>query len=77
MDDENYRELQAILIRYPMAGDLIKGSGGLRKIRWKIKGSGKRGGVRIIYYWAKADEQLRTPMQLKTLRQIVERWADE
>lgn len=46
-----------LLIR-PEAGDLIKGSGGLRKIRWKIKGSGKRGGLRIIYYWDEPEDTI-------------------
>ena len=38
------------------AGDLTRGSGGIRKIRWAAKGKGKSGGVRVIYYWAKASE---------------------
>ena len=49
MEDEQYAELQATLIREPDEGDLIPGSGGMRKIRWKMPGKGKRGGVRIIY----------------------------
>jgi hypothetical protein len=49
MEDEQYAELQAILIREPDEGDLIPGSGGMRKILWKMPGKGKRGGVRIIY----------------------------
>ncbi len=40
----------------PEKGKIIIGSGGLRKIRWSIPGKGKSGGVRIIYYWAKAKE---------------------
>jgi len=35
----------------PDAGDLIPGSGGLRKFRWSLAGKGKRGGTRLIYYW--------------------------
>jgi hypothetical protein len=50
MSDEGYRALQEVLITRPESGDLIKGSGGLRKIRWKLEGQGKRGGVRVIYY---------------------------
>ena len=38
------------------AGNLIPGTGGLRKIRWQGSGRGKRGGVRVIYYWAVRDE---------------------
>ena len=51
LSDEEYKELQSILIVHPAAGDIIQGSNGLRKIRWKMKGMGKRGGLRIIYYW--------------------------
>ncbi|MGB5496943.1 MAG: type II toxin-antitoxin system RelE/ParE family toxin [Sedimenticolaceae bacterium] len=58
LSDEEYRWLQNHLVRFPEAGDLIKGSGGLRKIRWKLEGRGKRGGVRVIYYWATSDDQL-------------------
>jgi len=36
--------------RDPEAGDLIPGSGGVRKVRWGVKGRGKRGGIRVIYY---------------------------
>ena len=42
--------LQRHLIASPLAGDLVRGSGGVRKLRWGIPGRGKRGGVRIIYY---------------------------
>ncbi len=54
--DEEYRKLQAEIVMNPEKGKLIVGSGGLRKIRWVIPGKGKSGGVRIIYYWAKAKE---------------------
>lgn len=50
MDDDSYAAVQEALVRKPDKGNLIQGSGGLRKIRWKIEGKGKRGGVRIIYY---------------------------
>lgn len=46
------------LIEHPEAGDLIKGSGGIRKIRWARSGMGKSGGLRIIYYWHKTREQV-------------------
>jgi hypothetical protein len=39
-------------------GDLIKGSGGLRKIRWRSASGGKRGGIRVIYYWYMADSEI-------------------
>jgi mRNA-degrading endonuclease RelE of RelBE toxin-antitoxin system len=51
LDDEDYRRLQAALLANPELGDLIRGTGGLRKARWSAKGRGKRGGVRVIYYW--------------------------
>jgi hypothetical protein len=58
LSDEEYRGLQSYLIEHPDAGDLIRGSGGIRKIRWAAKGKGKSGGVRVIYYWAKASEHI-------------------
>jgi hypothetical protein len=51
LTDDEYRELQLFLTRSPGAGALIPGSHGLRKVRWAMSGKGKRGGVRIIYYW--------------------------
>jgi mRNA-degrading endonuclease RelE of RelBE toxin-antitoxin system len=51
MVDESYSALQTHLARRPDAGAVIRGSGGMRKIRWAGKGHGKRGGVRVIYYW--------------------------
>ena len=52
LDAESYRFLQLRLVADPEAGDLMRGTGGLRKIRWQGSGRGKRGGVRVIYYWA-------------------------
>lgn len=53
LDDEAFREFQQMLLENPTAGDVIKGTGGLRKVRFRDqgRGKGKRGGVRIIYYW--------------------------
>ena len=50
MDDDHYRDLQDALVQRPDAGDLIPGSGGLHKVRWKVMRKGKRGDLRIIYY---------------------------
>ena len=52
LDEEEYSELQAALIRKPDAGALIPGGKGLRKLRWSAPaaGKGKRGGIRVIYY---------------------------
>jgi mRNA-degrading endonuclease RelE of RelBE toxin-antitoxin system len=54
--DDEYRELQLFLNRSPEAGDVIPGSHGLRKVRWAMSGKGKRGGVRIIYFWVRPRE---------------------
>ena len=48
--DDEYSALQQALATNPEAGDVIRGSGGVRKIRWGVEGRGKRGGIRIIYY---------------------------
>lgn len=50
MSDEEYAKLQATLRDDPEAGDVIPGSGGVRKLRWAMSGRGKRGGLRVIYY---------------------------
>jgi hypothetical protein len=49
LSDEEYRQLQIALLIRPAQGALIRGSGGLRKLRWGARGRGKRGGVRIVY----------------------------
>ena len=56
LQDEEYRALQLALLLRPEQGVLIPGSGGLRKLRWRLKGKGKRGGCRVIYYWDKRQE---------------------
>lgn len=50
LSDDEYASLQKTLVANPQAGPLIPGSGGVRKIRWAVRGRGKRGGVRVIYY---------------------------
>jgi mRNA-degrading endonuclease RelE of RelBE toxin-antitoxin system len=50
LSDAEYGALQAALVADPELGDLIRDSGGLRKVRWSGSGRGKRGGVRVIYY---------------------------
>jgi hypothetical protein len=83
--DEDYRQLQMALVSRPDLGQIIPGSSGLRKVRWVFRGHGKRGGVRVIYYWAvvrdtilmlfmyaKNEQDDLTPEQLKVLRRIIE-----
>jgi hypothetical protein len=53
LSDEYYSELQNELVEDPQPGDLIKGGGGIRKLRYALQGRGKSGGVRVIYYWVK------------------------
>jgi mRNA-degrading endonuclease RelE of RelBE toxin-antitoxin system len=85
LSDEEHRALQTALANRPNAGSVIVGSGGLRKLRWATKGKGKRGGSRVIYYWAVSQEQILllliyskseqedlTRDQLKTLKRVVE-----
>ena len=48
--DDEYAALQQALVSKPDSGDVIRGSGGVRKLRWGVAGRGKRGGVRVIYY---------------------------
>lgn len=57
-DDSQFNMLQRYLVNRPDAGDIIKGSGGIRKLRWGLQGRGKRGGVRMIYYWIAKDDQI-------------------
>jgi hypothetical protein len=58
LTDEEYRALQVHLLSVPEAGDLIRGSGGVRKVRWAPTGTGKSGGVRVIYYLKKTKHQI-------------------
>jgi hypothetical protein len=60
LDDAEFRRLQAALMRNPERGDLMPGTGGFRKLRWRDmrRGKGKRGGLRVIYYVLAADEQI-------------------
>jgi len=82
--DDEYRKIQLALVLRPEAGKIIPGSTGLRKIRWKSGGRGKRGGLRLIYFWdvpedriymlliyKKSKQKDLNPNQLKILRNLV------
>lgn len=84
LDDDTYRALQVALLLRPTSGPLIQGGAGLRKLRWAVPGRGKRGGVRLIYYWepgkqtfymlylyAKNEQEDLTFEQLKVLARLV------
>ena len=58
MEDDDYAELQVALAQRPDMGKIISGGGGIRKMRWAGSGRGKRGGLRIIYFWQTANEQI-------------------
>ena len=85
MDDDEYWELQSHLAQHPELGKVIPGSGGMRKLRWAGSGRGKRGGLRVIYYWWVASDRISmlfiyrkneqddlTPQQVRLLRQALE-----
>lgn len=87
LSDEQYAALQEHLIRCPNDGDVITGTGGLRKLRWVAEGRGKRGGTRAIYYHVVSQSQIRmiliyqkgrkddlTPKEKKSLRMINADW---
>jgi hypothetical protein len=87
--DDDYAEFQAYLAANPVAGDLISGTGGLRKVRWAATGRGKSGGARVIYYYPVALDQIwllmiyrkarkddLTEKEKRILRAIVQRWND-
>ena len=58
LDDDELIEFMSWLAPRPDAGQVIRGSGGLRKVRWAAAGRGRRGGARVIYFWWTADDQI-------------------
>lgn len=86
---EDHRRLQLHLLERPDRGDLIKGTGGLRKIRWAGSGRGKRGGIRVVYYlwhgdtafmlfaYPKNKQENLTPAQAKLLKDLIESYTNE
>jgi mRNA-degrading endonuclease RelE of RelBE toxin-antitoxin system len=86
LEDEDYQRMQEHLLLYPTAGDLIVGTAGCRKLRWRVSGrkGGKSGGMRVIYFYRSTSDQIifllaydhrsvddLTPAQKRTLAQIV------
>jgi len=86
LDDEEYRQLQLSLLLRPDMGVLIRGSGGIRKMRWQGSGKGKSGGMRVIYYldlpdtvfmlfaYRKNEQEDLTHEQLKSLKNLIEEY---
>jgi mRNA-degrading endonuclease RelE of RelBE toxin-antitoxin system len=58
LNDDAYAKLQLFLAEFPDAGDLVKGGGGIRKVRVALPGRGKSGGARVIYFWVVADDAI-------------------
>ena len=91
LDDEEYGEFQSRLAANPGLGALIKGGGGIRKVRVAVGSRGKRGGARVIYYWAVRKDLILllyaypknvssdlTPRQVEQLARVVkEEFRDE
>src|SRR5690606_18490952 len=86
LTDEEYRKLQNELVLNTEKGKIIRGSGGVRNLRYGVSGRGKSGGVRIIYYWImkvytilmlliypKNEQDNLSPSQLKILKSLVEK----
>ncbi len=58
LSDDEYLGLQKVLLNYPDAGKVIRGTGGVRKIRWRLPGKGKSGGIRVIYFWRVTEDEI-------------------
>ena len=87
LSDEAYSAFQWYMALNPRAGDVIQGTGGLRKVRWSVAGGGKRAGVRVIYFHVAAQAQVRllliyrkgvkddlTAAEKRTLRRLNQDW---
>jgi hypothetical protein len=58
LSEEEYLGLQSYLLEYPEAGKIVPGSGGVRKVRWAMADKGKSGGVRVIYYFKRQEDEI-------------------
>jgi hypothetical protein len=68
-DDDERVEFVTFIAANPAAGDVIPGTGGVRKVRWSRAGTGKRGGVRVVYFYHDADRPLYLLMVYAKARQ--------
>jgi hypothetical protein len=89
LPEDSYRELQQAILFRPEAGNLIPGGGGLRKLRWNLPTAGKRGSLRIIYYWdvpadticmllvyKKNKQENLTQEQIRVLSRLIKEWLE-
>lgn len=89
LPDDSYREMQQAIRFRPEAGNLIPGGGGLRMLRWNLPRAGKRGSVRIIYYWdapantiymllvyKKNKQENLTQDQIRVLSGLIKEWLE-
>ncbi|MHC1782317.1 MAG: transcriptional regulator [Anaerolineaceae bacterium] len=58
LSEDEFLGLQGYLVQFPEAGQVVPGSGGVRKVRWGMFGRGKSGGVRVIYYFKRLDDEI-------------------
>jgi hypothetical protein len=90
LTDEEYSDLQGYLCEHPEAGDIVRGSGGVRKLRWARQGVGKSGGVRVCYYvrtragrmlmltiYAKSAQDSIPGHLLKAIKEVLEHGEDD
>ena len=54
---------------HPDAGEVIRGTGGIRKVRWGMAGRGKRGGGRVVYYWVAEEDHILSAHSVRQGRQ--------
>jgi len=89
LSDDSYRKLQQAILVRPEAGSIIPGGAGLRKLRWNLPRAGKRGSLRIIYYWdppsdtvymllayGKSKKEDLTQDQLRILSRLIKEWLE-
>jgi len=89
LSDDEYAQFQWRLTQFPDGGDIIPNGGGIRKLRCQVKGRGKRGGARVIYYlavskheifmldiYAKNERESLSSVELKFLRNLVKEWLE-